>query len=268
MKKFILSLILNWISELTKLISKLEARLQNSPNGILLCRKKKGRYYFFLKQGCKETYLKNDDVRIARYAQSQYLSRKLIAAKREKKQFEDCAHILTSRDRCADIDDVYNSLNDGVKAYVHQDSDTTDGYVENWLKKMQKSIHRGYPEEAKIISMDGTHVRSKSEALIADRLFLAGIPYAYEVQTYLENGDKKHVFPDFTILDRKTRKTIIWEHFGKMDSPNYFSEVVNKLKIYEQNNYYLGVNFFVTFESSNSPLDTEYVDMIIKNHLL
>ena len=266
--KLILKLLTEFVSVLEKLISKLEVLLRN-PTGHLKYRKKGGKvHYSVIQKDGTERYLKDGDSLIPKLAQEQYFSRQLVVAKREKKMFEACIQILTFGDKLSDIDDVYESLSDEVKVFVHQNSETTDGYAESWVKKMRSTRHRGYPIEKGITTLEGDYVRSKSEAIIADRLHLAGVPYVYELETGLKKGEREFCYPDFTILNKKTRKIIIWEHFGKLDEPNYLAKAQEKLKNYELNDYHLGVNMVVSFEGANSPIDTEYVDMIIKNYLL
>jgi ATP-dependent exoDNAse (exonuclease V) alpha subunit len=65
----------------------------------------------------------------------------------------------------------------------------------------------------------GDLVRSKSELIIADKLFARGIDYAYEQPLVLPNG---HIlYPDFTITDHARGVTFYWEHLGLLDDPAY-----------------------------------------------
>lgn len=65
----------------------------------------------------------------------------------------------------------------------------------------------------------GELVRSKSEVVIADKLFARGIDYAYEQPLRLPNG---HVYyPDFTIADPARGVTFYWEHLGLLEDPEY-----------------------------------------------
>ena len=61
----------------------------------------------------------------------------------------------------------------------------------------------------------GDFVRSKSELIIADKLFDKGISYEYE-QEFIRDGKKK--IPDFTIT---YMGEYIWEHCGMMSNANY-----------------------------------------------
>lgn len=64
----------------------------------------------------------------------------------------------------------------------------------------------------------GELVRSKSEWIIADKLNLAGVSYAYEPELLLAG---KVRWPDFVISDERRGITWYWEHLGRMDLPKY-----------------------------------------------
>ena len=65
----------------------------------------------------------------------------------------------------------------------------------------------------------GDLVRSKSEVIIADKLFARGVDYAYEQPLTLPNGRTR--YPDFTIADPARGVTFYWEHLGLLDDPAY-----------------------------------------------
>ena len=64
----------------------------------------------------------------------------------------------------------------------------------------------------------GELVRSKSELVIADKLYAAGADYDYE-KPLLIAGRKR--YPDFTIEDDASGITYYWEHLGLLDDPAY-----------------------------------------------
>ncbi len=73
--------------------------------------------------------------------------------------------------------------------------------------------------------------------------------------------------PDFFVLNKRTRKAYFWEHLGMMDSPSYCIDNVRKLQDYANAGYLQGKNFIVTFETSKTPLETKYIDALIKEYL-
>jgi hypothetical protein len=97
-------------------------------------------------------------------------------------------------------------------------------------------------------------VRSKSEIIIADLLDEYEIPFLYEKPVKFTNGTTVH--PDFTILDAANKREIIWEHFGMMDDIEYRNNAFGKIRLYESNGFYLGVNFIYTFETVKYPINS------------
>lgn len=121
---------------------------------------------------------------------------------------------------------------------------------------------KGFDDDVQeIITERGERVRSKSEKIIADKLYMLGIPYRYEYPLILEGNIK--VYPDFTILKMPERKAVYLEHFGMMDDTDYVTKAIHKLNTYEKNRIYLGVNLFITFETSKKPLNIRALDEII-----
>ncbi len=106
---------------------------------------------------------------------------------------------------------------------------------------------------------DGNHVRSKSEVIICNLLYHAGIDYQYEEKLFFgEEG--KHIEPDFTI--RINGKTYYWEHLGMMNREDYSSRWAVKLKIYQK--YFPG-QLIRTYESGTISRMTESIIAQLKN---
>lgn len=105
--------------------------------------------------------------------------------------------------------------------------------------------------------------KPKTERSIADFLYKNNIPYKYEYPLYLKGFGT--VYPDFTILSKKKRKLIYWEHDGKMDDPEYAIGAIKKIQTYENNGITLGDNLIVTFETSKTVLNTSSLERIIQS---
>ncbi len=108
-----------------------------------------------------------------------------------------------------------------------------------------------HPERLIFPTMKGEMVRSKSEAMIADELYRRGIPYRYECLTDLGGHE---VYPDFTIINPDNGAVIIWEHFGRMDDPDYVGSFLRKMYLYVHNGYIPTINFITTYENGENPL--------------
>ncbi len=125
-------------------------------------------------------------------------------------------------------------------------------YVRNWQSITYKG--KRFDENAsKIITERGERVRSKTEKIIADKLYLLGIPYRYEYPLRLKGYGT--VYPDFTLLNTKRRKEILLEHLGMMDDPSYSSKAMSKMDLYTLNNYYPGKDIIYTYETSKTVLN-------------
>ena len=88
-----------------------------------------------------------------------------------------------------------------------------------------------YPENLRYETERGDVVRSKSEVIIANILYQnrEHILYKYERPLEIvENGRKKTIYPDFTIINKNTGKITYWEHAGRMDDPYYANDFVKK----------------------------------------
>ena len=115
----------------------------------------------------------------------------------------------------------------------------------------------------------GERVRSKSEKIIADELYRYGIPYKYEMPIELDCWKRKVlVYPDFTVLNRRTGKRWIIEHLGMMDNPSYCESAMYKLDTYEKNGILLGDGLILLHETSNTPLNTIVMKRYIEHYFL
>ncbi len=135
---------------------------------------------------------------------------------------------------------------------------------EEFIKKWLEVEYKGKPfgeDENIILTEKGERVRSKSEKIIADKLYSLGIPYRYEHPLLLNDGVK--VYPDFTILRMPIREEVYLEHFGMMDDSEYVGTTLYKLSSYEKSGIYLGVNLFVTYETGKKALSTKSLDGLI-----
>ena len=99
-------------------------------------------------------------------------------------------------------------------------------YVNRWIGMPyeKKPFEEGL---AMIYTNRGERVRSKSEKIIADQLLKEGIPYRYECPIQL---GQTIIYPDFTVLNKKTHKEFYLEHFGMMDDQNYCNKLKQKKK--------------------------------------
>lgn len=160
-------------------------------------------------------------------------------------------------------DDVYSNLPEAIRNLILPDEFTTEGFAVKWQD--EKFRCKRPPEGRQYFTAKGEHVRSKSEVIIADRLNTNGIPYHYETAVSFDGEVVQ--YPDFMVLNKRTRKVLFWEHFGMMDNSDYLNETLQKLESFESDGLLLGRDLIVTFESSEKPLSTKHIDKIIEDYL-
>jgi hypothetical protein len=118
----------------------------------------------------------------------------------------------------------------------------------------------------------GNLVRSKSEVIIADKLFARGVEYAYEQPLPLPNGRIR--YPDFTITDHARGVTFFWEHLGMLGDPGYRKRWERKLKDYleagikphEDGGCPAGT-LIVTRDNENGGIDSAKITQLIEDVL-
>lgn len=93
-------------------------------------------------------------------------------------------------------------------------------------------------------TLKGDLVRSKSEVIIANLLYQAGVEYIYESK--LEYLPGKWIEPDFTVIFSNGRK-LYWEHLGMLGLTSYDNRWIEKQKIYEE---YFQEQFVTTYEGA------------------
>ena len=155
---------------------------------------------------------------------------------------------------------VYEMMGKGKQKLIEPFSLTDEQFRAEW----EQCEYRGkefWDDGVEIYTDKGERVRSKSEKIIADKLYRENIPYRYEYP--LEIPGAGTIYPDFTILDVRKRRNIIFEHFGLMDNEEYLNNALSKIQMYAQEGYVLGDNFFMTMESIAKPLDSRVLDGII-----
>ncbi len=115
-----------------------------------------------------------------------------------------------------------------------------------------------------LFTSKGLRVRSKSEVIIAETLDRLNIPFKYECP--LKVG-RVTLYPDFLCLNTRTRKEIVWEHFGMMDNSEYVNSAVEKMNLYQKSGYFSGKKLITTWETVQKPLSSQVVAEIAKNYL-
>ncbi|MBR6347776.1 MAG: hypothetical protein IKR80_02365 [Spirochaetales bacterium] len=243
-----------------------------------------GSVYFKKQHDGLRCYIKDSDGGILRYQKDEnsrdvrqlcnkvHGKRLRAAAQKEIVQLGKCLEILESDTDAkgadkADIDAVYGNLPEGIKKHTNPSMFTDDGYAEKWQKAEYQN--RWMKSDFSIETPRGERVRSKSEWMIASMLAEAGVPYRYEEIIALNPYVGVFLYPDFTVMNKRTRKVYYWEHFGRMDDPEYINNsYIPKINDYYNFEFMPGEKLLMTFESGKRPFDTTQVKRIIEHFLI
>lgn len=233
-------------------------------DGTLIEKKARGKTAYYRNIG-KEAPLQyispSNTALLAPLAQKRY-DKQVLKTATERKQLVD--GFIKELEKLKDLDDlphIYKDLQPELKALVKPHMDDDEAFVQHWMSK--NVGHNTMKNKTGNYTQKGEQVRSKSEILIADRLYAKGVPYHYE-PVFDPTEEHAQLSPDFLILNVKTRKNYVWEHLGRMDDPDYCANNLWKLEQYANAGFIQGVNMIVTHESSEYPLSTRLVDQIIE----
>lgn len=114
----------------------------------------------------------------------------------------------------------------------------------------------------------GHLVRSKSELVIANKLFQLGIPYDYE-RLYDGTVAAGRMRPDFSFVTADG-DLLIWEHLGMLSRPDYRRGWEWKRAWYQKNGFTEGRTLFTSTEEDGKGLDSaelERTALKIKAHI-
>ena len=199
-------------------LTAIEKELEQLPSGYLV----KKRKFLYHKIGKKEVGITNDKELIRQLARKKFL---LEQRKDITKTPKEIINILPNSYKDLPLSFFYHTK-------FHQ-----------WIDRPE--IKNSYPLTTTYYSKNGTVLRSKSELIIANSLEEYEIPYRYDNLLQL-NGQK--MYPDFIIKNPFTNKTIIWEHFGALNQPDYEQRMSNKMKTYLEQGLIPFDNLIYTFE--------------------
>lgn len=257
---------------LDSVVSGAKNQIAKLPNGYLkasMAYKKDGYYYqYYIRQKKSDStgrYLGKGKLSLVKQlAQKEYCDKALRVAEKERNLLD---RFLNHSDEDALLK-VYTEMSEGKRILVEPFVLPDDEYARRWQAKPYTGGVFG-EDDPIYYTKRGDRVRSKSEQIIADRLFDAGVPYRYEYPfTYDSFEGKKKIFTDFTVLNKRTRSVYRWEHFGRMDDPKYRKTFFWKQSVYSRYNCIPGIGIIFTFEDNENPLDMRYVDKLIEKYFL
>lgn len=260
------------ILDLNDTIRRLENNLVRTPNGNITCKKVKNTYRLYkVQHGMPDEYLGKDKEPLIRaLAQKRYNKELLNALKWEKQNLISLTNNLNNNLRHKTVKQVWENFPEPLKPYVKQNDWTDEAFIQEWSKIDRKFDYRKIVDKhSSLYTLHGEQVKSKSEILIGDRLYHAGIPYHYEkrLELIVNDSDLVALYPDFTILNTRTLQTWYWEHFGRLHDEKYREEMKTKLDTYGENGIIPGLNLIITMETATNQLSTKYIQNLIDLYL-
>ena len=253
------------LASLDLLISRLRESLASRPAGELLLYMQRGvPRPFHVVDGIR-TYLGKRNLQLMKdLSQKQYEISLLDDAIKEKTELEGFLQDYNTTK--AEPEKALGRVPADFRGLVTVEQPLDDEQVDRWKRD---TFIQGMKTESHIFeTMSKDMVRSKSEVLIADRLFVAGIPFRYEQSLRLKTRMNIYqYYPDFTILNKRTGRVFYWEHLGMVGDRGYCIENLQKLDVYAQFNIIQGKNLIVSYECDGKPLSTTFVNRMIKEFL-
>lgn len=264
-------------ARIERLKDEVVGRLTDAPDGTLRVSRRGSRAYFYHREEKSDRcgrYIPREKEGLAiRLATKDYDMRLLGVLLMVEERVDALLQALGSAGSCGDgpapvrdyVEAAYLRLSKERRALVIPHEQTLEEFVKEWESQGsgEKSFFEGDPL---LYSDKNERMRSKSEVLIANKLNRYGIPYRYECAFTLEG--EGIVYPDFLVLNRKTREMLVWEHLGMMDDAGYALKAMKKIEAYGRCGYIPGVNLILTHERSGCPLDTRVVERLIVAKLI
>ncbi len=247
------------LSEVEMLLEEADKRLKSYKNleeGTLRVTESHGfaQYHFRKKGSDKEQYIPTyEKEKIYRLAQRDYDEKvyKLLA------DMQNRLSKFIKGYNAQDLDHIYERMCKGRKQLVNPIVFPDSIYIEKWMDE-HKGGENSYGEATSFKTLRGEYVRSKSEKIIADYFYKNHIPYQYEPR--YEIYDFRSKFPDFVVLNVRKRKTLYWEHLGRVGELDYATRNFKKLMDFEKSGLIVGDNLIITMETLEQPLDVANVE--------
>lgn len=265
------SIVVNQLEELKKIEKLANRDLGCEIQGKLkVCTKKNKPYYYLVRKNSHGKYeyeyisKKNEEI-YRQLAQKEYAMQIKSTVEKNIKLLE---HML----RMYDFEGVhkkYSAVAEGKRSLITPYYSEVECVLEKWENE-EYLPNPNYQDGLRYETDKGELVRSKSEVIIANLLnqYSEYIDYRYEEPLNLVNHLRIiTIYPDFTIINKKTGQIKYLEHAGMMAEQEYVEDFIWKYNLYIANHILPGKDILFTFESENSPLNIQMLK-IIGNELM
>lgn len=245
--------------EMEKLLAKLSQEqdsankeMKNLPEGRISSVKRNGVETFFrVDEKRTRKSINKDENMIRALARKKYLHKQLELLAANQRAVEEFLMRYTE----ATADEILERLPKPIRPYCFSHPDRKgrwgDGFYRQSDYMPEKKIHT---------TSKGLKVRSKSEVLIAEKLYEHNIEFRYEQILQIEQME---FAPDFTIMADDGR-LIYWEHCGLTGSKKYMDRHKRKLEIYERADIAPWTNLIITYDDQYGNINMNVVESEIK----
>ena len=259
------------LADLQKILTAKKKSYEKAPQGRIRISQNGGHpeYYLVTETGSlRGKYLPHSQETLARQLAQKDYDVRLI--KQLQKEIDTLQNYLKHAGGGRAISELYDSLCPARRALITPVTLTDEQYAANW-QEVSWAGRPFSPDTPLLLTARGERVRSKSEVIIADTLFRHKIPYRYEYPLQVHrtsgSGDTITLHPDFLCLNTRTRTELYWEHFGRMDEPEYSKNAAGKLRLYIENGILPGRNLIITMETKTEPPTAQVLEKLIAEFL-
>ena len=247
------------------LMKKVKEALQDSVPGSLRITTIHGKPRYYHMNGGSQTYLPPEESELIHaLAESAYLSKLERILSHEIRTIGD----FLSRYHPEKKLTLLKTLLPDRRALIDPLIPSDEQFIESWQRSLvsnRESSPNSYENRSGIVAETGEWYRSKSELLLTDTFRKNHIPFVYEAPLFLGGSV---LYPDFTLLNVRTRETFYWEHFGMIGDAEYQRGMPGKIARYVSAGLFPGRELLMSFELTDNPIHMPTVNAIIREFLL
>ncbi|MCR4677103.1 MAG: hypothetical protein K5634_07790 [Sphaerochaetaceae bacterium] len=248
------------------ILKKIKQELEKTEKAVQIrslgCCSHGGKNYYYYYENSVRKYVKAGDRKLLESLQQHYYNRKLLRTVKE--EIEGYRKALKVLKEIPDHEKVFSSIPEVKRNLIKPYETKGNPFV--------ASVMKGYGPNSAYESMriredrfnskvyptlSGYRVRSKDEVMITDYLCAHGFLFVYEQPLKL---DGITYYPDFTLYNGVNGESVIWEHFGSVDDPEYAAKNFQKLEVYQRNGYRIGINLFITVDGRRNSFHGEDIE--------
>jgi len=244
------------IESLEKKIKKNAERRERGIEGKVKISNSHGNVQYYVKEKGQSSYHfvpKAQWGKVRRLAQINYEQAALKCLEHNKKAISN----FLKQYQIEKLEQLYDAMPKARKALVNPVEKSYEDRIKEWMEE-NPGERNTYPMGRSFVTERGEVVRSKSEKIIADKLYSMGIPYQYEPR--LELVGYHTVYPDFVAFHKKEKRSVYIEHLGLVDDKEYAQNNLRKIEEYERSGLLLGRDLILTMETMEHELDVKLLE--------